>query len=392
MIERDIQASLLHTSSQYPVLVLTGPRQSGKTTLVKTLFPKKHYVSLEDLDEREFAINDPRGFLNRSPTGLIIDEVQHVPALFSYIQTRVDENQKNAEYILTGSQNFLLLEKVAQSLAGRADITHLLPLSLNELKNANISLENPFKLIMEGFYPRLYKAPLDIVKWQSNYVRTYIERDVRAVKNIMDLSKFQLCLKLCAGRIGQLLNMSSLANECGVDQTTIKSWISIMESSFIIYLLRPHHKNFNKRLVKQPKLYFYDTGLAAYLLGINSAETLFTHYAKGGLFENFIISDLIKQYYNLGKEPALYFWRDHQGNEIDLLIEHKDQLIPIEIKSGETITQEAFKGIKYWQQLSGNKTAYVIYAGDQNQQRTVARVLSWKNFGKLGQKIIQDEF
>jgi uncharacterized protein len=384
MIARHLTNYLLDAVSKYPVIALTGPRQSGKTTLVKKIFPKKGYVSLEDIDHREFALNDPRGFLNQHEGGLIIDEAQYAPSLFSYIQTRVDQNKKPGEFILTGSQNFLLLEKISQSLAGRAAISHLLPLTYQELKTSPCDFKDVSELLFKGGYPRIYDQDLNPTDWYKNYVRTYVERDVRQIKNISDLSKFQLFIKLCAGRIGQLLNLSSLATEVGVDQRTIRSWLSVLEASFLIFLLKPHHQNFNKRLVKQPKLYFCDTGLACYLLGIEKNEEVSTHYARGSLFENFIITELLKKRLNQGKDPNLYFWRDNHGHEVDIILSQGNKLIPVEVKSGATITPDFLKNITYWTGLSGEGQAYLIYGGELNQKRSAVTILSWKDMDEMG--------
>ena len=324
MFKRDITESILYAAKYYPVITITGPRQSGKTTLAKSLFPDKQYISLEDPDMREFATKDPRGFLDVYKDGAIIDEVQHCPELFSYIQTKVDLDGVNGQFILTGSQNFLLLAKVSQSLAGRVGIIHLLPLSYSEI-SSKINLENnPNNLIYKGFYPKLYKTDLSPSVWYRDYIRTYIERDVRQMKNITDLVAFQTFLKICAGRVGQLINFSSISTECGISYNTIKSWLSVLQTSFIIYMLKPHHKNFNKRLVKQQKLYFYDTGLACSLLGIESPDQLQTHYARGALFENMVIMEILKNRLNSGKEEGLYFWRDNHGHELDILIDDKE--------------------------------------------------------------------
>jgi predicted AAA+ superfamily ATPase len=384
MIHRTISQYLTYVASKFPVVVLTGPRQSGKTTLVEKLFSYKAYVSLEDPDVRDFALTDPRGFLNQYKEGAIIDEAQNVPSLFSYIQTRVDQSKKDGEFVLTGSQNFSLVEGISQSLAGRAAVAHLLPLSIEELISDNETVENPFTFIQKGFYPRVYDKNIPATDWFKSYINTYLERDVRKITNIYDLSKFQLFLKLCAGRIGQLLNMSSLASDCGVTHSTINSWISILEASFVVFLLRPHHKNFNKRLVKQPKLYFYDTGLASHLLGLHKSEDLVSHYMRGALFENFVVADLIKQRYNQGRESNLNFWRDNHGHEVDVVISAGENLIPLEIKSSQTISSEQFKSLSYWYELTGKKNdGYLVYAGSASQERTVGSVMSWKDLYKI---------
>lgn len=382
MIKRNIIKKILAYYKQYPIISLTGPRQSGKTTLAKNIFPKKPYVNLEDIENREFALKDPKGFLAQYEDGAIIDEVQRAPELMSYIQVISDEKKKNGLYILTGSQNFLLMEKIGQSLAGRVAIFNLLPLSLPELFSAKIKFNKTEidKLLFKGFYPKLFDQKIDTAGYYANYIQTYVERDVRLIKNITDLSLFKKFLNLCAARTGQLLNVSSLAQDCGINHKTAESWLSILEASFIIYLLRPHHKNYNKRVIKMPKIYFYDTGLLCSLLGLTNKEHLKNHYLKGGIFESFIISEFIKYRYNQGMKPNIYFWRDKAGNEIDLLIEEPNKLIPIEIKSGQTITSDYFKGLKYYNNLSGNnsKNSFVIYGGREKQKRSEGNVLGWE--------------
>lgn len=379
MLNRKITKYLKKLAKDYPVVTLTGPRQSGKTTLVKQVFPKKNYVSLEDVDNRMFAINDPRGFLSKFSNGAIIDETQYAPELFSYIQTIVDTNKKAGEFILTGSQNFLLLEKVTQSLAGRTAILHLLPLSYEEIIKSKKFDDDLYSIIFNGGYPKIYASNINSTQWYRNYLSTYIERDIRQIKNIADLSKFQLFIKLCAGRVGQLVNMSSLGTECGIDSTTVRAWLSILENSFVIFLLRPHYKNFNKRLVKQPKLYFYDTGLICYLLGIHKKAELLTYYMKGNLFENYIVSELVKRQFNKGLDHNLYFWRDNHGHEVDIAISQGEQIIPIEVKIGETINDSFFTGIEYWKKLSHHEKAYVVYGGNSYQFRSNGtKVINWR--------------
>lgn len=384
MIPRHISDYLLSVGKQFPVITITGPRQSGKTTLVKSLFSDKQYVSLENPDEKEFALQDPRGFFSRFKNGAIIDEAQNVPHLFSYLQEIVDNSNKGGEYVLTGSQNFLLLEKISQSLAGRTVITHLLPLSYSEL-SPTLKPPKPevWDLIFRGFYPRIYDQHLNPSDWCKSYIATYVERDVRKITAVTDLSKFQTFIRLCAGRIGQLLNVASLASDCGIDHATAKSWLSILEASFIIFLLKPYHRNFNKRLVKQSKLYFHDTGLACYLLGIEHTNTLTQHFIKGSIFENFVISELIKFRLNQGKDSHLYFWRDHHGNEIDVVFERNSQLTAIEVKSGQTITSDSFKGLDYWQKLTGYDSRYLVYAGDREYIRQNIQVINWQNITSI---------
>ncbi|MBF0235468.1 MAG: ATP-binding protein [Desulfamplus sp.] len=382
-IPRTLEPHLQRLATQFPVVTLTGPRQSGKSTLVRHAFSEKPYVSCEDPDNRLFATQDPRGFLDTYPNA-VIDEAQKVPDIFSYIQTKVDATNEPGQYILTGSHDFILFEKISQSLAGRTAILRLLPFSLEEI-HGKTAYDSPDQYLFNGFYPRLHQMAISPKDFYSSYVQTYIERDVRLIKNITNLSQFQLLLKMCAGRLGQLLNLSSLGNECGISHSTVKSWLSILEASYIIFFLQPHHVNFNKRLVKMPKLYFHDPGLAAFLLGIESVDQVATHYNRGGLFESLIISELIKKQFHTANQNRCYFWRDNNGNEIDCLMEKGDQLTPIEIKSGKTITRDYFKGVDYYQKLAGNQAAYpyVVYGGDNEQKRSNAHVLPWNKMGRI---------
>ena len=378
-IPRNAESRLKHFANGYPVLVVTGPRQSGKSTLVRHAFPEYHYVSLEDLDQREFAETDPRGFLNQFTEGAILDEAQRCPALFSYLQTRVDERQQPGEFILTGSQQFGLLSGITQSLAGRAALLTLLPMTYDELQRAEKVGRNLDKILFDGAFPPIFDRGLEPHPWHGNYVRTYLERDVRQLIKVQDLGTFQRFLKLCAGRTGQLLNLSSLANDCGITHNTAKAWISVLEASYIVHLLPPHHQNFNKRLVKTPKLYFLDTGLASWLLGIQNSEQLTTHAQRGALFETWVISELLKARYNAGEYTNLYFWRDRSGHEVDLLIDRGTHLSPLEIKSGQTINKDYFKGLEFWQKLAGDAAgkAWLVYGGDTRQIRSDVTILPW---------------
>ncbi|RLB97176.1 MAG: AAA family ATPase [Deltaproteobacteria bacterium] len=379
MIPRKAAKKTRQYADQYPVITITGPRQSGKTTLCKMIFPQKDYVSLEDVDVRNFAQQDPRGFLSRFPKGAVIDEIQRVPDLLSYIQTIVDHKQEAGFFILTGSQQFELLEGISQSLAGRTALMRLLPLTLNEAytdKKADISLE---KVLWTGFYPRIFDKKLNPTEAMLFYVNTYVERDLRMLINIKDLSKFEIFLKLCAGRTGQILNLSSLGNDCGINHTTAKSWISVLEASYIIKLLRPYYKNFNKRLVKSPKLYFLDTGLASFLLNIQNKTQMATHPLKGALFESFIISETLKHRFNSGKTDNLYYFRDNIGNEVDLVCDHGINLDAVEIKSGQTIASDHFKGLKYLNKLTDSiRNSHVVYGGDKSYVMNNVNVVSWK--------------
>lgn len=384
MIPRRISHKLLELSNQYPVAAITGPRQSGKTTLVKHTFSDRKYLSLEDPDTREFANTDPRGFLSNCSEGAILDEVQRSPELFSYIQTIVDEKDKEGLFILTGSFNFGLMESITQSLAGRTGLLTLLPFSYLELGSAEMAPSTLERLLYKGYYPRIYDKDLPPSEWYANYITTYLERDVRALKKIPDLDMFQKFIKMCAGRCGQLLNLSSLGNDCGITHNTAKAWLSVLRASYIISLLQPHHKNFNKRLVKTPKLFFNDTGLLCYLLGITNEDDLKTHALRGPIFESWVISELLKGRFNRGLRENLYFWRDNTGNEIDCIIEQGSRLIPLEIKSGQTISKDFFKGLKYWSKLSGTSQsdAYLVYGGDLSQKRSEGIIEGWKSFAE----------
>ena len=381
MIKRDMASSIKKAFGQYPIVSITGPRQSGKTTLVKMLFPDVPYVNLENPDVRTYATEDPRGFLSDYLDAVILDEVQRVPDLFSYIQTMSDDKGRPSQYILTGSHNFLLLENITQSLAGRVAIFKLLPLSLSELDEAELVDNQSETHLYKGFYPRLYDLDLPIPEYYQNYVQTYVERDVRAVKNIGNLSTFQRFLKMCASRTGQVLNLSSLANDCGITHNTAKAWISILETSFMVHLLYPHYKNYSKRLIKMPKLYFTDPGLVCTLVGIESKDQLSTHYLRGEIFETMIVAEFLKYRYNLGREPNCYFWRDKVGREVDLIVDKAAQAVPVEIKSGKTIISEFFKNILYYCNLAQIETreAFLVYGGEENQSRQQGNVLSWKS-------------
>lgn len=368
-------------AAKMPIISITGPRQSGKTTLAKQCFPDYDYTNLENPDLFATAKSDPRLFLSQHKKGLIIDEAQLMPELFSYIQTISDENNKPGEFILTGSQNFLLSEKISQSLAGRVFVTHLLPFSIEELKKSDQWKDNFNQFLFRGFYPRIYDKDIPAELFYPSYIQTYTERDIRQIINVSNLSSFQRFMRLVAGRTGQLLNYSSIANELGHELKTIKSWFNILETSFVIFFLQPHHKNYSKRLVKTPKLYFYDTGLACSLLGIKDETDINLHWAKGALFENMIIVDIMKNYLNRAQVSSLFFWRDSTGNELDCLIEEALRIKCLEIKSSTTINSDFFKGLNYYKDLSNSdeKNLYLIYGGDKNVRRKEANVLSWKN-------------
>ena len=378
-IPRNAEPRLQYLASDYPVVVVTGPRQSGKSTLVKHAFPDHHYVSLEDLDQRELAELDPRGFLNQLSGNTILDEAQHCPALFSYIQTRIDERQQPGEFILTGPQQFGLLSGITQSLAGRAALLTLLPMTYGELGYAKKTGQDLDKTLFDGAFPPIHDRMLDPYTWHENHVRTYLERDVRQLINVRNLRTFQRFARMCAGRTGQLLNLSSLANDCSITHNTANAWISLLEASYIVHLLPPHHQNFNKRMVKTPKLYFLDTGLAAWLLGIQGCEQLITHVQKGPLFETWVVSELLKTRFNAGKTSNLYFWRDRSGHEVDLIIDHGTSLSALEIKSGQTINKDYFRGLEFWHKLAGETAgqSWLVYGGDNRQIRSNVTVLPW---------------
>ncbi len=367
MIKRDAEITLLELARQFKCVGVIGPRQSGKTTLVRSVFPEKPYVNLENLDLRKYAIEDTRGFLSQYREGAIIDEAQRVPELFSYLQQILDDRGEPGQFVLTGSNNFMLQENISQSLAGRIGLLTLLPFTLKE---AGIKKSTPInEILFKGLYPPIYDKKIDPKIWYANYTVTYVERDVRLIKNITNFSAFERFIKLCAGRCGQLLNLNNLAVETGVDSKTIASWIGILEMSYILFRLYPHHQNYNKRVVKMPKIYFYDTGLAVSLLGIEKAEQLALHPFRGSLFENLIVAELLKQRLNKGVRSNLSFWRDNVGHEIDIIMQTGDILTPLEIKSGQTVTDEYFKGLRYWEKMSHSKKGYIIYGGHNKQTR-----------------------
>ena len=387
MIKRDVEETLRRLAEGFPAVSVIGPRQSGKTTLVRSVFPDKPYVLLEDPDTRAFAEEDPRSFLSQfEKTGAVIDEVQRVPQLFSYLQGILDKYNRPGQFILTGSQNFLLMESISQSLAGRVGIIRLLPLSMKELVREGMAHERYEEYLYSGFYPRLYSSGIRPADFYSSYIQTYIERDLRQVKQVQNLSAFQAFMKMCAFRSGQIVNYSSLAQDCGITHNTAKEWLSLLETSGLIVLIRPHVKNFNKRLVKMPKLYFTDPGLAVHLAGIKSPDDLSYHPLKGGLFESLVLAEFLKYRFNSGKEANLYFWRDQHGHEIDCLIEQGERdLIPVEMKSGRTVNNDYFKEITYWNALSGNAPdrSFVVYGGDQSQQRPAGCLIGYAHLAPV---------
>ncbi len=365
MINRDLESKIKDASKKVGVISIMGPRQSGKTTLAKKAFPHHVYYNLENLQTKDRIAADPYTFLSEHKEGIILDEVQKYPGILSYIQVLIDEDYSPARFVITGSENLLLSEKVSQSLAGRVAIFELLPLSIGELESKRL-LAPIHSQLLKGFYPRLYDRKLSPSDIYPDYVSTYVERDVRQIKNIGDLSNFQRFLQLAAGRVGQLLNLTGLANDVGVDYKTIDSWISILEATYIAFRLHPYFENYGKRVIKSPKLYFYDTGLLCYLLGIDSTNELKTHYALGNIFENLVVSELLKQIKNSKSSSQLYFWRDREGNEVDIIIKNGQKLYPIEVKAGSSFSSDYLKGINIWNKFRQHESAgSIIYTGEQ---------------------------
>jgi len=378
MINRGIETRLLKLASSFKAVVLTGPRQSGKTTIVKALFPDKDYISLENPQSRFFALEDPKGFLANLPNGAILDEVQRVPELFSYLQETLDNSTAKGQYILTGSNNLLLQQNISQTLAGRVAHINLLPFTYSELSKHKHK-QSDDELILSGFYPSVFDQQLEPAEWYPSYIRTYIERDVRQIKNITDLIQFERFMRILAGRTAQELNLTAISNVCGVDVKTVQSWISVLEASYIIFLLKPHHKNFNKTIVKRPKLYFYDPGIVCSLLGIKDISQLKYHPLKGSIFETMVVSEEMKKLSFSAYSGSLFYWRDKTGHEVDLILEKADSLFPIEIKSSQTINSDYFKNLIYWSKLAKVNKGAVLYAGNETQNRSNGiQVLNWR--------------
>ena len=379
-IKRVIETELLDLASEYPVIMITGPRQAGKTSLVKRCFPNKPYFSLENPDVREQITADPLAFFSANSGGVIIDEFQRYPDILSYIQGIADEKKQKGQFILTGSNNMIMLSRIAQSLAGRVAILKLLPLTIGEIFQIGIDFKTN-EYLLKGFYPGINSENLNPVKAYRNYYETYVERDIRQLLQVKDLVYFQRFVKLCAGRTGQLFNASSLANEVGVSSMTIHSWLSALEATFIVFLMQPWSANISKRLVKTPKLYFYDVGLASYLLGIENVRHVDTHPLRGALFENMVVLELLKKRYNAGLDNNLYFYRDNHGNEVDILQESGYQLNLFEIKSGQTFTSHFLKGLNYLRKLAPERIASsnLIYSGDQEMTINGHRIINYRN-------------
>ena len=375
MIQRTLSQYLQKSASQWKAVALTGPRQSGKTTLARHLFAHKPYATLEDPETFQFAAEDPRGFLASFPSGAVLDEIQRVPELFSYLQRILDETREKELFILTGSNDFLLQQNILQTLAGRVAYLNLLPFSMLELalimplgsQNDAGFLDS---LMLSGFYPPVHDQQIPGPDWLPQYVRTYVERDVRQIRNISDLMAFDRFVRLVAGRNGQELNLTALALDAGIDQKTAQAWLSILVSSFVVFLLRPYHRNFNKTITKRPKLYFWDTGLVCALLGIRTTADLAQHTMRGSLFESLVVADIAKHFMHQGLEPRIYYWRDKNGRDLDLILETGSSVIPVEIKAGMTVQPAFFKNIKYWQNLTETPKSCVIYGGMLPQRRS----------------------
>lgn len=380
-INRTLTKVIKEQQTKFPILAITGPRQSGKTTLLKHLFKDYTYISLENPDIRNFALDDPNGFLKKYNNNVILDEVQRVPELFSYIQTIVDESRKMAQFILSGSQNFHLLNNITQTLAGRVALFKLLPLDFNELKKENLLSSFYPEACVRGFYPALFDRDISSPIFYSNYINTYLEKDVTELLNIRDINSFRTFIALCAARVGQLLNLNALANDCNISQPTAKAWLSILESSYIVFLLQPYHENFNKRLVKSPKLYFYDTGLLCHSLNIRIAEDLEQNRLKGNVFENMIIGEFQKANFHQYLHQNYYFWQDSNAQEIDLLNKTANGFNVFEVKSTQTVKPSLFKSMDYFEAISDDAAIKktLIYGGTENQERSKYTVLGWPN-------------
>jgi predicted AAA+ superfamily ATPase len=392
LIDRTIEAIFRNWVGKYPVVTITGPRQSGKTTLCRKVFPEKPYANLESPDVRQFALDDPRGFLSHYPDGAIFDEIQRTPDLASYLQPLVDDSRRDGLFILTGSQQFEVSDTINQSLAGRTALLRLLPFSIEEIQST-FTLPPADNLMVHGFYPRIWDRQLNPTQALGDYYQTYIERDLRQLVAIRDLNLFQRFIRLCAGRIGQLLNTSSLANDTGISHTTAGNWLSMLEASYIVFRLQPYHRNISKRLVKSPKLYFFDVGLAAFLLGLENTKQLSRDPLRGNLFENMVIAEALKWRFNRGLQSNLYFYRDSKGNEVDLLLANGPDLFPIEIKAGMTLTRDYFKGLKHIARVFPENLpagAGLVYAGYDVQKRSDTTAVPFQDFYDLLSKASED--
>lgn len=384
-VKRTIKKELDFYCEKYPVLAITGPRQSGKTTFLKEEFPNYRYVNLENPDIRNFAEFDTKNFLLEYDQYVILDEVQRVPTLFSYLQAKVDDDKIMGQYILSGSQNFHLMQNISQSLAGRVALFKLFPFDFSEMQSGGFLSDDYAVNLQRGFYPAIFDRNIPSKTFYSNYIQTYVERDLTEILNVKDLKSFRNFVSLCASRVGQLLNLNSLANECGISQPTAKSWISVLESSYIIFLLQPHHSNFNKRITKSPKLYFYDTGLLSFLLKLNDPKDLLLHPMKGSLFENFVIAEFVKNNYHQNLNRDFWFWRDVQGHEVDLIWQDTPKMNILEIKATQTIMTDMFKGLTYFENLAGDsiQSKTLIHTGDFSQKRELGNLVSWEKIDEI---------
>jgi predicted AAA+ superfamily ATPase len=390
MIVRELEAKLRELASYYPVVVLTGPRQSGKTTLCQTTFPGRPYLSMEALDTREFARGDPRGFLAEYAGGAVIDEVQHAPELLNYLQGEVDACPEPGRFILSGSQHFGLSHSISQSLAGRCGVLVLLPPNLKELGAFPSAPDDLYPLMWQGAYPRIYDRNIPAHQWLADYTTTYIQRDVRQIVNVEDLHTFSGFLKLCAGRSAQEINLSALGGDAGVSHNTTRAWLSVLETSFIVHRLPAWHINIRKQVIKAPKLHFLDSGLVCYLLGIREPEQLRLHPLRGAIFETWVVSEIYKTLLHRGLQPDLFHYRETRGLEIDLLIDWGERLQAVEIKSGATVASEFFNNLRRFPERLEGLTksrgieSYLVYGGEQSQKRSIARLLSWRDVSQIG--------
>ncbi len=390
MIPRYLSDTIQRLREGFPIVAITGPRQSGKTTLSRAIFADKPYVSLEEPDTRNYAVEDPRGFLGQFPEGAVIDEAQRAPKLFSYLQSRVDSDGRMGLFVLTGSQQFGLRAGITQSLAGRVGLVTLLPFSRGELDDAGRSPDALESTLFAGSYPPIYDRPVAPRDWYPRYISTYLERDLHQIIGVRDLHTFHTFLRMCAARVGQVLNLSALAGDCGITHNTARAWISVLEASYIVFLLQPHHRNFNKRLIKSPKLYFYDTGIVASLMGMEDERHLGIHAMRGQIFENWIIAELLKGRMNRGLPPNLFFWRDRAGLEIDVVVERQQSLQPMEIKSGATIAADFFTGLRRWCDLSNGceeVSPLLFFGGDGDSVRNGVSVRSWRSVSEVADAI-----
>jgi len=378
-VRRLLQPRLRALAKRFPVVTITGPRQSGKTTLARAAFPSKPYANLEAPDLREFAESDPRGFLGQYPRGAVLDEIQRVPKILSFLQERVDRTDRAGEFVLTGSQHFGLLDGESQSLAGRTAVAHLLPLGLDEVRLFPRPPEDLLTTVWTGGYPRIHDRGLPPHEWLASYTATYVERDVRTVLNVGNLTAFQTFLRLCAGRSGQILNLSALGADCGISHNTARAWLTVLETAFLVFRLPAFAKSLRRRLTRTPKLYFGDSGLLCYLLGIRNPEELRLHPLRGAIFESWVLAEITKARVHRGLEPGLCYYREHKGAEVDAILEDGARTVAVEIKSGQTVARDFFDGLRAFESATGARKLerVVVYGGDEPQRRTEARVVPW---------------